>query len=554
MKKDISVADFGAKGDGIANDTNAFKKALNTKSNVYVPEGTYWITESLTLSPFQSLVLNSRAILKFTDNSLISCITMSMSSRLEGGLIEVNEYYKNSVILYDTAINKTNFAESYPFTFNANDVLTRYGIFIFNVIIQKNAVRPRNYSTIGGIAIKCIAREETYGVMWGNIFKNIRINGGFENGIHLESSENKGTWIHDTFITNVIMQYTKLPFYLLNVNCVYITEGAFQPGRTLDGKKYVEHGIAINKCNNITVNNYNFWDFTESIDGNTNKVFMLYNKCSGIKIFDLIELSTLSECRVHYNDFETALSLDYYTRTGKFLFPEVLNYRDYQKQAIELRKNVVNDTNTLAYFEYNIPVYSALNIFDASDTNPKYIQLGYLFVPQNASSEIYRINIQDNSINGILGYSTISIKTDKDGTPILQRFISTLENTKLFDLCDYVYTYTIENTQTKVTLYRKYTRGTQDMHHFIRSITIKSAYRFITEIITNANPTDSKLVYKNLSNPYEYDEKPSNAAVGYSYFSKVLGKPIWCKTAAVFDNKGKLVTAGTWVDSMGNKV
>ncbi|MCA1048641.1 glycoside hydrolase family 55 protein [Priestia aryabhattai] len=554
MKKDISVADFGAKGDGIINDTNAFKKALDIKSNVYVPEGTYWITESLTLSPFQSLVLNSRAILKFTNNNLISCITMSMSSRLEGGIIEVNEYYKNSVILYDTAINKINFTESYPFTFNANDVLTRYGIFIFNVIIQKNPVRPRNYSTIGGIAIKCIARGETYGVMWGNIFENIRINGGFENGIYLESTETENAWIHDTLITNVIMQYTKLPFYLLNVNCVYISEGAFQPGKTLDGKKYVEHGIVINNCDNITVNHYNFWDFNESIDGNANKVFILYNKCSGIKIFDLVELSTLSECRVHYDEFETVLSLKYYTRTGKFLFPEVLNYRDYQQQANETRKKVISDTNTIAYFEYNIPVYSAKNIFDASDTNPKYIQIGHIFIPKNASSEIYRVNIQDNSINGIIGYSTISISTNEKGVPILQRFISTLENTKLLDLCDYVYIYDIKNEQTKVTLYRKYTRGTQDTHHFIRSISIKSAYRFITDLNANASPTNPIVVYKNLSNPYEYDEKPYNASVGYSYFSKRLGKPIWCKVAAVFDNNGKVIKEGAWVDAVGNKV
>lgn len=554
MKKDIVVTDYGAKGDGIVNDTKAFKNALDTKKNVYVPEGIYLVTESLTLSPFQSLILDTRAILKFTDNNLKSCINMSMSSRLEGGIIEVKEQYKNSVILYDTAINKTNFTESYPFTFNANDVLTRHGIFIFNVIIQKNPVRPRNISSIGGIAIKCVAEDETYGMMWGNIFQNIRINGGFENGIYLESAESSANWIHDTFITNVIMQYTKIPFYLFNVSCVYISEGSFQPGRTLNGVKYVEHGVVMDSCSNITINNYNFWDFTEAIDGNNNKVFMLYNKCSGIKIFDFVEISVLSERRVYYNEFETVLSLNYYTRTGKFLFPEALNYRDYHPQSSKLRKRVINDTNALAYFEYNIPIYPAINIFNASSTTPKYMQIGYIFVPKNASSEIYKINIQDNTINGILGYSTISIGTDLEGIPILQRFISILDNTKLFDLCDYAYTYTNENDETKVTIYKKYTRSTQDLHHFIRNVSIKSAYKFITEIITDASPTNPILVHKNLSNPYEYEEKPHNATVGYNHFSKRLGKPIWCKTAAIFDNSGKIVTEGVWVDALGNKV
>lgn len=43
----ISVKDFGAKGDGTTDDTNAFKNALAASYQVFVPEGHYKITDAL---------------------------------------------------------------------------------------------------------------------------------------------------------------------------------------------------------------------------------------------------------------------------------------------------------------------------------------------------------------------------------------------------------------------------------------------------------------------------------------------------------------------------
>lgn len=44
----ISVKDFGAKGDGVTDDTVAFKNALSASYQVFVPEGEYKITDGLT--------------------------------------------------------------------------------------------------------------------------------------------------------------------------------------------------------------------------------------------------------------------------------------------------------------------------------------------------------------------------------------------------------------------------------------------------------------------------------------------------------------------------
>ena len=44
----VSVKDFGAVGDGVSDDTAAFRAAANTHSAVFVPTGTYRLTDSVT--------------------------------------------------------------------------------------------------------------------------------------------------------------------------------------------------------------------------------------------------------------------------------------------------------------------------------------------------------------------------------------------------------------------------------------------------------------------------------------------------------------------------
>ena len=46
----VNVADFGAKGTDARDDYSAFMAALDTGKNIYVPEGTYYLSETLVLS------------------------------------------------------------------------------------------------------------------------------------------------------------------------------------------------------------------------------------------------------------------------------------------------------------------------------------------------------------------------------------------------------------------------------------------------------------------------------------------------------------------------
>lgn len=52
----VSVLDFGAKGDGETDDTEAIKKAIASAQNVFFPEGWYRITETIKMQPNTTII------------------------------------------------------------------------------------------------------------------------------------------------------------------------------------------------------------------------------------------------------------------------------------------------------------------------------------------------------------------------------------------------------------------------------------------------------------------------------------------------------------------
>jgi hypothetical protein len=77
LKDIVSVKDFGAVGDGVADDTAAIQAAINTNKEVFVPNGTYLITSALVMTTGQTLrgESNLNTILKV--NSAINAINIS---------------------------------------------------------------------------------------------------------------------------------------------------------------------------------------------------------------------------------------------------------------------------------------------------------------------------------------------------------------------------------------------------------------------------------------------------------------------------------------------
>jgi hypothetical protein len=77
----VSVKDFGAVGDGVANDTAAFIAAIATGLDVYVPSGTYLITATLTMSTYNQQLYGPRsAVLQCTMASSVPALVLSGSS------------------------------------------------------------------------------------------------------------------------------------------------------------------------------------------------------------------------------------------------------------------------------------------------------------------------------------------------------------------------------------------------------------------------------------------------------------------------------------------
>jgi hypothetical protein len=76
LKDVVSVKDFGAKGDGIADDTAAIQAALNAHHSVFIPPGTYLISSMLRLFPANAINysitgVKGKSILKATGNNPI---------------------------------------------------------------------------------------------------------------------------------------------------------------------------------------------------------------------------------------------------------------------------------------------------------------------------------------------------------------------------------------------------------------------------------------------------------------------------------------------------
>ena len=56
METWVNIRDLGAIGDGTADDTDAFKKAIAQHRTIYLPSGQYRVTDTITLKPDTVLI------------------------------------------------------------------------------------------------------------------------------------------------------------------------------------------------------------------------------------------------------------------------------------------------------------------------------------------------------------------------------------------------------------------------------------------------------------------------------------------------------------------
>jgi hypothetical protein len=176
LRESVSVKDFGAVGDGVADDTAAFQNALggySTRRSVFVPAGTYLITSTLAMGVYKELIGESSqtSIINF-DSSDSYCITGDAFSSVE------NISLTNITSPLGT---KTALSSYTPTTSNG----WRNGKI-------KNVSATNFYYGIGS------TQGLVQGLMFQNVYERVRIYNA-NNGVQMGAGSNANTFINCEF-------------------------------------------------------------------------------------------------------------------------------------------------------------------------------------------------------------------------------------------------------------------------------------------------------------------------------------------------------------------
>lgn len=136
-----NVKFYGAKGDGVTDDTAAFNAALAAYCPVYVPEGTYVISGTITIPAGHELLgtCKNSTILRFTGTAVnYNGIIMNSTS----SLVNIRTIYAGSNYTTSTSVsiigNYTNISNCL-IGFNSTETETAFGIG-FDAVTVRNTI------------------------------------------------------------------------------------------------------------------------------------------------------------------------------------------------------------------------------------------------------------------------------------------------------------------------------------------------------------------------------------------------------------------------------
>lgn len=108
LRERVSVYDFGAKGDGLTDDTHAIQKALAAHDHVYVPPGTYITSGTITLRGHQTLAGAGQVSVIKANGDDFNAIEITgpynhlSDLRIEGGHIGLKLYGRDGVCVQNS--------------------------------------------------------------------------------------------------------------------------------------------------------------------------------------------------------------------------------------------------------------------------------------------------------------------------------------------------------------------------------------------------------------------------------------------------------------------
>lgn len=295
-----SVITAGAVGDGVHNDTEAFEMALKNNRKVFVPGGTYVLSDTLVIRENCCLELSQDTVLRFTQTEG-DCIEMRSSAVLWGNhaVIAVSSDFAGHVIDIDTLDendfdNQALHATAIP-PFTKPGPAFKYQRFVHDVNIVKFI---DNYGDIGfcsspdgtcsgtGIYISATnvptsdenPENNDISYIWAMTLSGIRIRGGFSYGIHAINFDSGApspegytddAWNHDMRIEAVI-EACEIGVALENCNGAHL-QVTVQPCAAVNGTAYAKHGIYLNDSRFVDLIGSRVWDWHNK-DENGNSI------------------------------------------------------------------------------------------------------------------------------------------------------------------------------------------------------------------------------------------------------------------------------------------
>jgi hypothetical protein len=183
----VSVKDFGAVGNNVADDTAAIQAALNTGKRVYFPNGTYVTSAAITMSSANQMIGESIASTIIKCSGAHNAVTITDTSVIENYncRIENMSFNGNSVGIVGIQVGSgLNFSARHQIRSVAVYGFTSHGIHMLGC--SYTTVYEGNVSSNGGDGIRI--ELGLYGgsntIEGGNFFDNGSYNINLENKAH----------------------------------------------------------------------------------------------------------------------------------------------------------------------------------------------------------------------------------------------------------------------------------------------------------------------------------------------------------------------------------
>lgn len=218
----VSVSAYGAVGNGISDDTNAFKEAISIGKSIFVPSGTYLITASLDLNEVTVIGENeANTILRFGNETKYG-VGINNQASISGLTLDttLTTTYFPAIRLGSIYIDGDNAERTRDATFSRIDNITinclEGNTNVTGILAESFGITDGNQHvwdvSVNNIFMKfpndgLVLDTHSYGWLNSNNFSNINIRGLNHFGIWLNSSDTNPRGIQHNSFNNIQVEF-----------------------------------------------------------------------------------------------------------------------------------------------------------------------------------------------------------------------------------------------------------------------------------------------------------------------------------------------------------